>query len=194
MQKLIRIGWMAGLLAVAACSSNRQVRPGGEVVVETSHEDKPEWLNQRAIKQPDGWVFVGHERARDLGLAEDGAKLNVMVNLGDSYKSLLDNAIGHTKKEIPDEADKYLSSTAQFAAKGVIISGALTKEVYWEKIEKSTFGEVQYVYDTYVLVEITLEDYQRGMRYAMDKIKSDSNLGQESVDKIKAYEEKMKIQ
>lgn len=193
MHSITKAGWLVVFLAVAGCATGREVKPGGEVIVDRSHEDRPDWLNQRKIEQGPIIVFIGQERSRNLGLGEDGAKLSAVKNLGNSYYMDLSDLVSSDKREITEALDQYLKSGADFAAKNVPISGAATKEIYWEKIEKSTYGELQYFYDVWTIVEISAEDYQRGLRLAVDRVKSEGKPSQEILDKFKAYEDRMGV-
>jgi hypothetical protein len=145
---------------------------GKQMIVERSHKVTPNWINQPFFEKNDMLYFSGGVKGvvdYALGLRE--AKAEAIKNLVESVKTKARTQLTEmTRGSNMNEADlgKFIEDGVALTSTNLEISGIMPKEQYFEKIEESTEEGVKYLYNCYVLLELSVKDYKQARKRAIE--------------------------
>lgn len=148
---------------------------GQERIVERSREFRPEWIFTPISIQESVLSFSGGVEGRaDFSLALRYAKAEAVKHItevlqGKVQKEFSDAASGLSISK--DELGEVSTDTLGMIMDNLIIPGLKPKEIYYEKVERTTAEGVDYFYNCYTLIEISERDYIQARNSALSSIK-----------------------
>lgn len=188
--------WLLLIPFIAACSSHNNsvaFNPKKDRIVDASHEDRPNWLEQSNLG------FIKGDMIYRIGVAETPAN--------SSARKVTEVAAMKARADLAQELRAKLENRAQYASEGLSIdqssleriitegskidniNALRTHEQYWEKIATSDGYSESTKYVGYSLVGMPLKQYRRQLQAAIrgNLNKSLSKKFQDKVDRN--YEE-----
>jgi len=152
---------VAGASLLSGCGS-RHMAAGRQVIDTASQNNKPEWI-QRSVFENDGRIhFVGQRMGRarlapGLREARADAERKVITEIASmmSYE-WNDATLG---ENVPEGLGETMNEVFHRASEKVSVSGLRQSEQYYEKIEENRRRGVGYVWNCYVALSMSQEDY-----------------------------------
>lgn len=137
-------------LFASACQDDMRI--GSEVIVESSRRRAPKWIKQVPKQSLRYYYFVGKDSSYQQ--TDRYAYQDALSNLS-AYLSTRSTSLYKKIEETHGlEEAKVLRKTYIQNLSRASISGAIKKDVYWEKVEKLTREGIKPFYRYYVLLAI----------------------------------------
>lgn len=159
-------------LLISGCSLGKSVI-GKEKVVETSGK-KSKWVTSEDLSftEKDKMFFRGHVgNVYDLSLGRRQAEADAQKHITEKIAKIVETeftAYGRGANMSKDDIGKFAADGIAWVSEKVVISGSEPVKQYWEKIEATTEGGVKYLYNIYVLVQLSVDDYNRARDRAIN--------------------------
>ena len=156
---------------------------GQERIVEKSSEWKPDWMFTPISIEEGLFSFSGGVTGRaDFSLALRHAKAEAVKNITEGMQTTVQREFSDAIRELSigdAELGELLTDTLGMIMDNLNIHGLQPKEIYYEKVERTTAEGIDYFYNCYNLFEISEEEYTQARNAALrslnDKAKAENN-------------------
>ena len=171
MKNLILAAGACVVLLLAGCAGvQRSV--GGERIVERSDSSQPKWQNVPFSESKEKMYFSGTvKNVGDYSVGLRQAKAEALKNVAESIQTKVRTEFAENTRGSnlsTEELGKFVQDGVAMVADNIEISGLLPVENYYEKVERTTWGGVEYAYNCSVLVELAVSDYKIARKRAIE--------------------------
>jgi len=167
-------------ILTSGCAGPRKlVTVGQEIIVERSSESKPDWIFSPITIEEGRLLFSGQVLGQaDFSLALRHAKADAAKNITEGVQVKVWKEFSNVLREAGIEMDigEFLPDVLGMIMDNLNIHGLEPKEIYYEKVEKTTVEGVDYFYNCYNLIEISEDDYAKARNLALQKIKESGKI------------------
>ncbi len=176
MKKLMCFGVVVSLslFLINGCAGPSKMLIGKQTVVETSAPKPPSWILIPFEEKNDTMYFSGAVKGvYDYAVGVRQAKAEAVKNIVESVKTkarteFVSNTQGSNLS--PEELGKFVSDGVAMTADNLEVSGIMSKETYYEKVEEITEAGVKYFYNCYVLLALPVKDYKIARQKAIENL------------------------
>jgi len=148
---------------------------GEERIVERSLESRPDWISTPLCIEESILSFSGGVTGQaEFSLALRQAKAEAVKNITQGIQMKLQSEFSEALSELGlgDVApSEFLTDSLDLVIENFNIHNLKPKEIYYEKIEKTTGEGFDYFYNCYSLFEISEQDYVQARNSALNRIK-----------------------
>lgn len=153
-------------LVLSGCGSSRPRSLGTEVVVEKSVPSTPAWTNQLSVDPSNedryfyatGTMTRVFDKSYGMSQAQAEAVRQVLNALTNKVKSSTTQALEGANMS-PSDVGRYSQFAVAWISETPWVSGFVTPESYWEKVERTGELGVEYFYNCYVRGRLSREDF-----------------------------------
>ncbi len=171
MKNLILAAGACAVLLSAGCAGTQRT-VGGQRIVERSSSSQPNWQNVPFSESREKMNFSGTvKNVADYSVGLRQAKAEALKNVAESIQTrvrteFVENTRGSNLST--EDLGKFVQDGVAMVADNIEISGLLPVESYYEKVETTTWGGVEYSYNCSVLVELAVSDYKIARKRAIE--------------------------
>jgi len=148
---------------------------GAERIVERSLPARPDWISiPLSIEEPILTFSGGVTGQVEFSLALRQAKAEAVKNITQGMQMKLQSEFNEALSEsgLGDAASgEFLTDSLGLVIENFNIHNLKPKEIYYEKIEKTTREGFDYFYNCYNLFEISEQDYVQARNAALNRIR-----------------------
>jgi len=148
---------------------------GAERIVERSLPARPDWISiPLSIEEPILYFSGGTTGQAEFSLALRQAKAEAVKNITQGMKMKLGSEFSEALSELgwgDAASSEFLTDSLELVIENLDIHNLKPKEIYYEKIEKTTREGFDYFYNCYNLFEISEQDYVQARNAALNRIK-----------------------
>jgi len=148
---------------------------GAERIVERSLPERPDWISTPlSIEEPILYFSGGTTGQAEFSLALRQAKAEAVKNITQGMKMKLGSEFSEALSELgwgDAASSEFLTDSLELVIENLDIHNLKPKEIYYEKIEKTTREGFDYFYNCYNLFEISEQDYVQARNAALNRIK-----------------------
>ena len=165
---------VAGLLG---CSTEHRIkklanegRVGKVLIVDRSANERPKWAKNELYFEKNGKIFFSGSALgmSDLTLSIRQAQAEAKKYMAESIQSRLRVELSASitgSNKVSTGLQRHLSDSIASVVDGVIVSGVVPEEIYWERIAvKPAPKTVETKYNTYVLIQIPAKEYEKAKK------------------------------
>jgi len=150
---------------------------GEETVVERSSEKMPGWVTQLSTEPTEESAFFYvtgnmshvHELSMGLDQAQANGVQRLLNTLTNRVKSSTTQALSGANMSSAD-VGRYSEFAVAWVSDTPRLTGVLTPESYWEKVQRVTANGVEYSYNCFVRLKLSKDDYKNTIRGACEEM------------------------
>lgn len=163
-------------VVLLSCSSSRKLRRaavGSEQIVEKFPEKTPKWLETPFEEKRKQLLFKGEASGvhnSSLGLRQ--AKANAVQNMIEAIRIRARSEFSEAVRGVNTSEralGRYLDSVVAWTSDNIVVAGIQPESEYREKVLVRRPGGVEYIYNCYVRLAISKDDYQRAREGAVER-------------------------
>ncbi len=176
MRRIFSAGTWVLILAfiLYGCAGPGKPVIGQQRIVERSAKEAPEWISWPFVEQEGVMYFSGAVKGvADYAVGLRQAKKEAEKNVYESIETkarveFVENTRGSNMSQ--EDLGKFVQDGIATITENIKAQGILPSEMYWEKVEETTEYGVKYFYNCYQLIQLSVEDYKKARRRAIEDL------------------------